>query len=80
MQMWQIVANLEFVTGFAIDLQTRKPNISPRVMRYNITTRYIDFYGLVHSELVRNGHYGILRHVKMTLHELVCDNLVYFVV
>ena len=31
MQMWQIVANLEFVTGFAIDLQTRKPNISPRV-------------------------------------------------
>ena len=30
MQMWQIVANLEFVTGFAIDLQTRKPNISPR--------------------------------------------------
>ena len=29
--MWQIVANLEFVTGFAIDLQTRKPNISPRV-------------------------------------------------
>ena len=28
--MWQIVANLEFVTGFAIDLQTRKPNISPR--------------------------------------------------
>ena len=30
--MWQIVANLEFVTGFAIDLQTRKPNISPRVM------------------------------------------------
>ena len=26
--MWQIVANLEFVTGFAIDLQTRKPNIS----------------------------------------------------
>ena len=27
----QIVANLEFVTGFAIDLQTRKPNISPRV-------------------------------------------------
>ena len=31
MQMWQIVANLEFVTGFATDLQTRKPNISPRV-------------------------------------------------
>ena len=30
--MWQIVANLEFVTGFAIDLQTRKPNISPRDM------------------------------------------------
>ena len=30
MQMWQIVANLEFVTGFAIDLQTRKSNISPR--------------------------------------------------
>ena len=30
MQMWQIVANLEFVTGFAINLQTRKPNISPR--------------------------------------------------
>ena len=30
--MWQIVANLEFVTGFAIDLQTRKPNISPRVL------------------------------------------------
>ena len=28
--MWQIVANLEFVTGFAIDLQRRKPNISPR--------------------------------------------------
>ena len=28
--MWQIVANLEFVTEFAIDLQTRKPNISPR--------------------------------------------------
>ena len=27
--MWQIVVNLEFVTGFAIDLQTRKPNISP---------------------------------------------------
>ena len=33
--MWQIVANLEFVTGFAIDLQTRKPNISPRVTREN---------------------------------------------
>ena len=33
MQMWQIVANLEFVTGFAIDLQTRKPNISPRELR-----------------------------------------------
>ena len=32
--MWQIVANLEFVTGFAIDLQTRKPNISPRVALY----------------------------------------------
>ena len=45
-------------------------------MRYNITTRYIDFYGLVNSELIRNGHYGTLRHVKMTLHELVCDNLV----
>ena len=28
--MWQIVANLGFVTGFAIDLQTRKPKISPR--------------------------------------------------
>ena len=27
----QIVAKLEFVRGFAIDLQTRKPNISPRV-------------------------------------------------
>ena len=25
----QIVANIESVTGFAIDLQTRKPNISP---------------------------------------------------
>ena len=49
-------------------------------MRYNITTTYIDFYGLVHSELIRNGHYDILRHVKMTLHELVCDNLVCFVV
>ena len=48
-------------------------------MRYNITTRYIDFHGLVHSELIRNGH-GILRHVKMTLHELVCDSLVCFVV
>ena len=34
--MWQIVANLEFLTGFAIDLQTRKPNISPRV--YNEVT------------------------------------------
>ena len=30
MQIWQTVANLEFLTGFAIDLQTRKPNISPR--------------------------------------------------
>ena len=36
----------------------------------------MDFYGLVNSELIRNGHYGTLRHVKMTLHELVCDNLV----
>ena len=45
-------------------------------MRYNITTRYIDFYGIVNSELIRNGHYGIFRHVKMALHELVCDNLV----
>ena len=49
-------------------------------MRYDKITRYIDFCGLVHSELVRNGHYVILRHVKMTLHELVCDNLVRFVV
>ena len=38
MQMWQIVANLEFVTGFAIDLQTRKPNISPRG-RHCVVTR-----------------------------------------
>ena len=39
--MWQIVANLEFVTGFAIDLQTRKPNISPRVIycMYVLQTR-----------------------------------------
>ena len=36
-------------------------------MRYNVTTRYIDFYGLVHGELIRNGHYGILRHVKMKI-------------
>ena len=36
MQMWQIVANLEFVTGFAIDLQTRKPNISPRVSLWGV--------------------------------------------
>ena len=33
--MWQIVANLEFVTRFAIDLQTRKPNISPRAWLNN---------------------------------------------
>ena len=45
-------------------------------MRYNITTRYIDFYGLVNSELIRNGHYSILGRVKMTLHELVFDNQV----
>ena len=46
------------------------------MMRYNITTRYIDFYRLVNSELIRNGHYGILRHVERTIHKLVCDNLV----
>ena len=34
MQMWQIVANLEFVTGFAINLQARKPNISPRAYKW----------------------------------------------
>ena len=30
-------------------------------MRYNITTRYIDFYGLVNSELIRNDHHDILK-------------------
>ena len=46
------------------------------IVKYNIAMRYIDFHGLVNCELIRNGHYSILRHVKVSLHELVCDSLV----